>query len=279
MDALVADTLWTAKALHELVDALDHIPQVVLAGPPGTGKTFVAQRIAEYVAGSPQRVKVVQFHPSYGYEEFIEGLRPVAEEGLIDFRIMPGKVPQLVAAMSAAEADGSVAQRWVLLIDEMNRANLPRVFGELMYLFEYRDTPIDLQYTSGFSLPSNLLFIGTMNTADRSIRSIDVALRRRFEVFECFPDPDILERFYQTKGVSHVPGLVDGFRRLNERLSELLDRHHTIGQTFFMAQVFDGGRLRQVWARQIGPLIEEYFFDQPDVAAEFTLDKFWDLPA
>lgn len=277
LDALAQDTLWAEEDLRALIEAFDNVKQVVLAGPPGTGKTYVAQRVAEFLTGRAERVRTVQFHPSYGYEEFIEGLRPVAHGGAIDFRVMPGKVLQVAELMRRSKAEGQEPGHWVILVDEMNRANLPRVFGELMYLFEYRDTPIDLQYTPGFSLPADLLFIGTMNTADRSIRSIDIALRRRFEVFECFPDSQVLERFYSTKGKTSVPGLVAGFFRLNERLAELLDRHHTIGQTFFMAREFDADRLRQVWARQIGPLIEEYFFDQPDVAAEFTLEEFWNL--
>jgi 5-methylcytosine-specific restriction endonuclease McrBC GTP-binding regulatory subunit McrB len=163
----------------------------------------------------------------------------------------------------------------VLVVDEMNRANLPRVFGELMFLLEYRDEPIALQYSPSFALPRNLLFIGTMNTADRSIRSIDVALRRRFEIFDCPPDSRILVHYYEAVGTNDVPALVDGFERLNSDLAAYLDKHHAIGHTFFMAETMTPEKLRWVWARQIHPLIEEYFFDQPDVAAEFALSRFW----
>ena len=160
----------------------------------------------------------------------------------------------------------------------MNRANLPRVFGELMYLFEYReeDEAIDLQYSTDFSLPNNLKFIGTMNTADRSIRSIDVALRRRFDVIECAPDRGILERYYSNGlGTNHIDSLYDGFDQLNERLTAELDRHHTIGHTFFMVSECNAARLRKIWDRKLGPLIDEYFFDQPDIAAEFSPEQFW----
>ena len=126
---------------------------------------------------------------------------------------------------SIVEAMDTGDRPYVLIIDEMNRANLPRVFGDLMYLLEYRDEPIDLQYSRGFRLPCNLLFIGTMNTADRSIRSIDIALRRRFQVFECPPDVRILERYYESNGTNHVPDLFTGFVRLNEELQEYLDKH------------------------------------------------------
>jgi 5-methylcytosine-specific restriction endonuclease McrBC GTP-binding regulatory subunit McrB len=161
-----------------------------------------------------------------------------------------------------------------LIIDEMNRANLPRVLGELMYLFEYRDERIDLPYRKDFQLPANLRFIGTMNTADRSIRSIDVALRRRFEVFACAPDRAILERYYATR-TNTVPGLFDGFLKLNDWLKRDVDEYHTIGQTFFMAEVFTADLLCTTWRRKLKPLIEEYFLDQPDLASTYTVSEFW----
>ena len=115
-----------------------------------------------------------------------------------------------------------------------------------------------------------------MNTADRSIRSIDIALRRRFEVFECPPDAEILKSYYEeTDSQNHIPGLIDGFLALNEKLEGQLDRHHTIGHTFFMDEKMTSQRLEQIWRRQIGPLIEEYFFDQPDLAGEFSVGAFW----
>jgi 5-methylcytosine-specific restriction endonuclease McrBC GTP-binding regulatory subunit McrB len=158
----------------------------------------------------------------------------------------------------------------------MNRANLSRVFGELMYLFEYRDEEIDLRLTKAFRLPPNLRFVGTMDTADRSIRSIDIALRRRFEVFELAPSIDVLERFYaRTENVNAVPSLFEGFERLNAALTARRDRHHAVGHAFFMTQRLTGAVLQAVWDRKVGPLIEEYFFDQPDVAASFAPTMFW----
>ena len=119
-------------------------------------------------------------------------------------------------------------------------------------------------------------FIGTMNTADRSIRSIDIALRRRFDVFECAPDARILEQFYEkSENTNEVDGLVAGMELLNDELEKAIDRHHTIGQTFFMHRHMTPKRLEAVWKRKLKPLIEEYFFDEPDVANEYTLAKFW----
>jgi 5-methylcytosine-specific restriction protein B len=164
----------------------------------------------------------------------------------------------------------------VLVIDELNRANIPRVFGELLFLLEYRDKSIDLQFSRGFSLPRNLKVIATMNTADRSTRSIDVALRRRFEIFECPPRADVLEAFYaEPSHSSTVTDLIPGFEKLNADLTEQIDRHHTIGHSFFMRDLFTPAHLRRAWDRQIKPLVEDYLFDREDLAEQFKREAYW----
>ncbi len=269
MATLVAETLWEEEDLEELVDALRTTSsQIVLAGPPGTGKTWVARHVARYLVGDDRNHRTVQFHPSFGYEEFIEGLRPVATDGGIEFVVRPGVVLRMSEGMSDTDQK-------VLIIDEMNRANLHACSGADVPV-RYRDQLISLRYSADYRMPAGLKFIGTMNTADRSIRSIDIALRRRFDVFECLPDPHILRRYYEKPGnANEVDGLVEGMVALNERLEADLDRHHTIGQTFFMNESMTPARLRAVWERKLKPLIEEYFFDEPDVYQRYQLTDFW----
>src|SRR4029077_9522491 len=126
------------------------------------------------------------------------------------------------------------------------------------------------------SLPENLKIIATMNTADRSTRSIDVAMRRRFDLFECAADADVLERFYAAPDRTNaVDGLIEGFRRLNADLTSELDRHHTIGQSFFMREHLTPEDLRRTWSRRILPLLDDYFFDQEDIVEQFKREKYW----
>ena len=170
--------------LENIAVLLDEKRQVIFQGPPGTGKTYVAQKLAACLAGSADRVTLVQFHPSYAYEDFMQGYRPALVNGQLSFELMDG--PLLRAAASAREEPGA---KHFLVIDEINRGNLAKVFGELYFLLEYRDHEIDLQYgDKKFRLPPNLYIIGTMNTADRSIALVDLALRRRFYFVEFHPD-------------------------------------------------------------------------------------------
>ncbi|MBX7134347.1 MAG: restriction endonuclease, SacI family [Fimbriimonadaceae bacterium] len=270
LPALVKTAGVDQDMLLDIIDVLQsEQPQVILAGPPGTSKTHVAVAIAQYLTGdNTSSYKVVQLHASYGYEEFVEGIRPKPSGDGFEFTVQPGAIRRLCNNWK----DGDCR---VLVMDEMNRANLPRVLGELLYALERRDSPIDLMYSENFSLPAGLAVIGTMNTADRSIRSIDAAVRRRFQIFDFPPNGDVLEAFY-VDHANEIPELRQGLDELNALLTELLDRHHTIGHTFLMkTEGMNPTQLRQTWDRQILPLIEEYLFDQSDILGEFRLERFW----
>ncbi len=139
---------------------------MILYGPPGTGKTYLAQELAEALAPEEQARSLVQFHPAYSYEDFFEGYRPVTDgDKQITYELTRGPLAKL-----AEHAADNPEQQHVMVIDEINRANLPRVLGELLFLLEYRDKSIQVMHRSdaSFNLPKNLWFIGTMNTADRS---------------------------------------------------------------------------------------------------------------
>lgn len=276
MSWLAAETLLSEETLSCMVGCLrGSQPQLILAGPPGTSKTWVAQKLATYLtSGRKGAVRLVQFHPSYTYEAFIEGLRPVSGPSGVSFDVTAGVVLQVVRDMRKAGHLNDPGHPYVIIMDEANRANLPRVMGELLYLLEYRNQTISLQLSKEFKLPSNLMFIGTMNTADRSIRSIDAAMRRRFEIFELAPDANVLGRYFNAISLSSE-AVIEGLSRLNEHLTRDLDRHHTIGHSFFMREDMSPKVLREVWMRKLSPLIEEYYYDQPDGMGALSVDQLW----
>ena len=146
-----------------------------------------------------------------------------------------------------------------------------------MYLLEYRNKSIQLMLANEeFSLPENLIIMGTMNTADRSTRSLDIAMRRRFSFFELLPDVEILKKFYAS-GMKNELGdeLFTGFENLNMKLLGDLDKHFTIGHSFFMRKDFGAKDLQRVWKHQVLPLMEEYFFSSPAEVENFALSEFF----
>ena len=261
-----------ATFLQEVNILLQEKRQVIFHGPPGTGKTYVAQKLAHHLAGSPDRVTLVQFHPSYAYEDFVQGYRPDLIDGQPGFRLTDG--PLLRAA---EQAKGNPDAPHFLLIDEINRGNLAKVFGELYFLLEYRDESIQLQYNAdkSFSLPQNLYIIGTMNTADRSIALVDLALRRRFHFVEFHPDrPPIqgLLRRYLDANAPAMAWVADVVDRANDLLRD--DRHAAIGPSYFMRPDLDDAAVRRIWKYSVLPYIEERLFGDPGGRlAEFDLDK------
>ncbi|MFJ7202394.1 AAA family ATPase [Streptomyces sp. NPDC098789] len=264
--------------LQEVRDLLQDRRQLIFYGPPGTGKTYLAQHIAEHLAGDPRAVKLVQFHPSYAYEDFFEGFRPAVQDGsgsgALTFALRPGPFRQLVDL-----ADEDPDTSYFLIIDEINRANLAKVFGELYFVLEYRDRTVDLQYSGEFRLPKNVFIIGTMNTADRSIALVDAAMRRRFAFLSLHPDEeptrDLLSRWVEEQEAAgvispseDVPAL---HRELNRRIE---DKDFKIGPSYLMRpSVYADGGLERVWKTAILPLLDEHHYgdDAVDVPARYGL--------
>ena len=290
--ALARDLLIAQDWLQESIDLLQDRRQIIFYGPPGTGKTYLAQHIAWHLT-ERQNVKLVQFHPAYSYEDFFEGFRPAAgsDGHSIAFDRRPGPLRRLVTA-----AERTPDQPHVLIIDEINRANLANVFGELYFLLEYRDHAVELMYADPgekeFTLPKNIYLIGTMNTADRSIALVDAAMRRRFAFLELHPaQPPISgllgrwlkrqrERAEQTADSAHdapqtsasaygdEPALL--LDVLNARIT---DRDFKIGPSYLMRpEVYRDGGLARTWRTSILPLLEEHHYGEDiEVAKRYGL--------
>jgi uncharacterized protein (DUF2461 family) len=277
------DTFLPADWLRRARGLLDLKRQLILQGVPGTGKTHVARCLAHFLtAGRPGAVRLVQFHPAYSYEEFVEGIkvRSVAVDGRHDVTY---PVEDGLLCSFAAEAARHPAEPFVLLIDEINRGNLPRIFGELLYLLEYRDEAVDLPYSRrSFRLPANLYLVGTMNAADRSVALVDQALRRRFSFIDMAPDAGVLAAWLAARVPAAGPafaGRVLGlFERLNARLREDLGPQAQVGHSYFMVGDLDEARLRVVWRHHVRPLLEEHFAGRPERLAAYDLDALLDGP-
>ena len=272
LQTLADELLFDVEHLHKIEQLLDDKRQVIFQGPPGTGKTFVARKLANCLSGSKERVRLVQFHPSYAYEDFVQGYRPAPVSGQPGFELRNGPLLEM-AERAQAEPDA----KHFLVIDEINRGNLSKVFGELYFLLEYRAEEMRLLYTDEpFSLPDNLYIIGTMNTADRSIALVDLALRRRFHFVEFHPDkPPVkgLLRRWLNKNATDIAKVANVVDLANEKLG---DRQVAIGPSYFMKPELDEERLHLIWEHNVLPYVEEHLYGEHDLLSKFRLDKLWD---
>ena len=257
---------------------------IILYGPPGTGKTYcTAQRALELILGENEikdlepreinsrfreyqkkgQIEFVTFHQSYGYEEFVEGLRPVLGDTGDNVRY---KMHEGVFKRIALRAEKALDNQYVLIIDEINRGNVSKILGELITLLEpdkrlgaENELRLPLSYSpeKPFGVPQNLHILGTMNTADRSIALMDVALRRRFTFEELMPDEKIIRDELDDGPLCKL--VVDLFDTLNKRIRFLYDRDHQLGHAYFLG-VKDLESLRLVFVNRVIPLLREYFY-------------------
>ncbi|MBO3459463.1 AAA family ATPase [Aetokthonos hydrillicola Thurmond2011] len=241
------------ETLLNWLKAIDRKKQIIFYGPPGTGKTYVAKKLAKYLTnGSLGFVEFVQFHSAYTYEDFIQGIRPQRIDGGLDYPLVNGRF------LNFCDQAARCQHTCVLIIDEINRANAAHVFGELMYLLEYRNEKITLAAGEIFSIPDNVRIIGTMNTADRSIALVDYALRRRFAFVPLYPNYEILRQHHLNTGFP-VEKLIKTLRKLNQVIG---NPHNEVGISFFLRSDL-ADQIDNIWQLEIEPYLEEYFFDQP----------------
>ncbi|MBK6767693.1 MAG: AAA family ATPase [Ardenticatenales bacterium] len=270
LKALAERELLDLAYLETIDQLLRSKRQVIFYGPPGTGKTYIARKLAEvYADGATSAVELVQFHPSYAYEDFVEGFRP-AKGGAQGFLLTPGPLRRIAAA-----AANDPSRMHVLIIDEVNRANVAKVFGELYFLLEYRREDIALQYSpeQRFNLPENLYIVGTMNSADRSIALVDAALRRRFYFVPFFPDRPPIQDLLRRWLARHKPALswlADVVDLLNERLG---DRNLAVGPSHFLRPDLNDEWIHLIWDFAVLPYLAEHFIEDEARLAEFGLER------
>lgn len=256
----------------ELIDLLKAKKNIILQGAPGVGKTFCAERLAYSIMGKKDqsRIKTIQFHQNYSYEDFIMGYKPDGDS----FKLRNG-----VFYNFCIEAINNPSEDYFFIIDEINRGNLSKIFGELLMIIEkgYRGKEITLAYTDqGFHVPENLYIIGMMNTADRSLALIDYALRRRFSFFDMKPgyESEGFKNHVKASGNKMLEKVVSLIIELNTEIckDDSLGSGFEIGHSYFCgkAENMTDSTIRGIVKYDILPTIREYWFDNEKKANEWS---------
>lgn len=268
-----------------IVNTLLRKKNIILQGAPGVGKTFCAKKIMYSIMNekADSRIRVVQFHQSYSYEDFVQGYRP-NEDGKFELKngVFYDLVMEAIEECKIAKANNVEPKKYAIIIDEINRGNLSKVFGELMMLIESdkrnEKWSINLTYSDDeFYIPENLYIIGTMNTADRSLAMIDYALRRRFAFIELEPafESEKLRKYLVEKekiDTEVVNRIIENFKSLNYYIKETLGKDFMIGHSYFINQQLDSEDYENIYndiiEYEIKPLLEEYYFDDKNKVIE-----------
>ncbi|WP_206198248.1 AAA family ATPase [Faecalicoccus pleomorphus] len=270
-DDFLSEVFMEEDTYDVLVDLLNTKYNVILQGPPGTGKTFAAKRIAYSIMGQKDtsRVAFVQFHQSYSYEDFIQGYRP-SKDG---FELVNGCFYRF-----CKEAEEDNERLYFFIIDEINRGNLSKIFGELMMLIEKdkRGQKLKLLYKDEwFTVPKNVRIIGMMNTADRSLAMMDYALRRRFAFFDFAPafSSDGFRQYLDNKNNDKLNRLIQTVENLNSVISsdESLGDGFRIGHSYLCTDdEITNKWLNSVIEYELIPLLKEYWFDEPSKVRDWS---------
>ncbi|MDB4431066.1 EVE domain-containing protein [Pseudomonadales bacterium] len=276
---ILSDIFLSESEIDEIFDALEYKKNIILQGPPGTGKTYLAKKLAYLMMGEvdDSRIEMVQFHQSYSYEDFIQGFRP-KDDGT--FQLTNG-----IFYKFSKRAQSDPNNDYFFVIDEINRGNLSKIFGELMLLIEKdkREQEVSLTYTnsisSKFSIPKNLFIIGTMNTADRSLAMIDYALRRRFSfvnINPCFEES--FKNHILANGASDLfsDKMISKIKNLNKAISsdKSLGAGFLIGHSYFCEigkKSDDESMFKFIVTHEIAPMLREYWFDN-EADAQLQID-------
>ena len=269
----LSDVYMSEQDYETLVNVLKMKKNIILQGAPGVGKTFTAKRLAYSIIGSknPDRVQMIQFHQSYSYEDFIEGYRPT-ENG---FTIKKGSFYKFC---KLAEDDDE--NDYFFIIDEINRGNLSKIFGELFMLIEKDKRGIELQLLysdENFSVPPNVYIIGMMNTADRSLAMLDYALRRRFSFFTMKPGFNTIgfQTYQDSLKSDAFKKLISCIKQLNSKIAAdiSLGEGFCIGHSYFCgltAKTATVQTLTSIIEYELIPLLKEYWFDEPEKIIDWS---------